>query len=148
MSTIFIFALQIGLALAGVLFAALRGGPAERLSATVVVANIILGLAVREFFPGFESMFRFINDGLAAVALLAVTVLYAAPWMGGVMLFYAAQFSLHSYYLVTGRPDTDYLHALVNNIDFGGVICCLIAGTVAALLRRGRRLREMRAAAT
>ena len=83
------------------------------------------------------------NDGLTALLLLGVTIRYGALWMGGVMLFFAAQFSLHSFYLVTERPH-DFLHALINNIDFSGIILCLIAGTVVAWRRRLRADRPIR----
>jgi len=59
--------------------------------------------------------------------------------MGGVMIFYAAQFSLHSFYLVTARPNADYLHALINNINFFGISGCLIIGTAVTAYRRSRK---------
>jgi hypothetical protein len=61
--------------------------------------------------------------------------------MGGVMLFYAAQFSLTAYYVVTDKPAKDYLYALVNNIDWNGVIWCLIIGTAIAWRQRRRAAR-------
>ena len=51
------------------------------------------------------------------------------------MLFFAAQFSLHSYYLGTDIPH-DFLHALINNIDFSGIIGCLIIGTAVVWRQR------------
>ena len=128
--------------LAAVVVALVMGGRAERSTAVVVIANIVLGLLVLAAAPKIEGVFRFANDGIAAMALLFVTVRYGAPWMGGVMLFYAAQFSLHSYYMVTGRSETDYLHALINNINFGGITWCLIIGTVVAWRNRVRAVRN------
>lgn len=128
--------------LSALTFAVWKGTLAERIAAIVVLLNITAGLAVQKFVPDFSGAFRFINDGLAATALLAVTVRYGAPWMGGVMLFYAAQFSLHSYYLVTGRSNSDYLHAVVNNVNFMGIIWCLIIGTAVAWRRRAVRRRK------
>ena len=51
------------------------------------------------------------NAGLAtALCLLVIAVRYASFWLGGVMLLYAAQFSLHAFYLVTSRPiDIDHV---------------------------------------
>jgi hypothetical protein len=57
------------------------------------------------------------------------------------MLFFAAQFAMHSYYMVTERPTGDYLNALINNIDFSGIIWCLIIGTAVAWRRRVRLAR-------
>ena len=133
-----LFLILTGLCAIGVLFAAWKGGIAERAAAAVVAANILLGLCFR-FVPDLEGTLRFVNDGLAAVLLLVITIRYGALWMGGVMLFYAAQFSLHAYYFVTERPDSDYLHALINNIDFSGVIWCLIIGTAVAWRRHVRQ---------
>ncbi|MBX3482068.1 hypothetical protein [Phenylobacterium sp.] len=146
MPTSLIAQLLILFVASGVLFATWKGGVAERLAAAVVVANMVVGILVAEFLPDLEGTIRFANDGLAAVALLAVTLRYGAPWMGGVMLFYAAQFSLHSYYLVTSRPDNDRLHAIVNNVNFSGIVWCLIIGTAVAWARRARRAKARAAA--
>ena len=124
----------------GALFALWKGGVAERAAAMVVLANVIIGQSSEWFAPGSEAVVRLINDGLTALVLLGITVRYAALWTGGVMLFFAAQFSLHSFYLVTERP-SDYLHALINNIDFSGIIWCLIIGTAVAWRRRVRLAR-------
>ena len=123
----------------GVAFAAWKGSNAERLASIVVIGNLIVGLVTAALFPHLEGVMRFANDGLAAIVMLAVTLRFGAPWMGGVMLFYAAQFSLHSYYLVTGRSNSDYLHAVVNNVNFSGVVWCLIIGTVVSMRRRALR---------
>jgi len=131
----------------GALFAVWKGGAAERAAALVVIANVIIGQTGQFLAPDSSGLIRLVNDGLAALVLLAITVRYGALWMGGVMLFYAAQFSLHSYYLVTGRSDSDYLHALINNIDYSGIIWCLIIGTIVAWRGRLRRGRAAKAAA-
>ena len=130
----------------GAALALWKGGTAERLAAVIVIANAMIGEAGHWLAPDAEGVVRLVNDGLSALLLLGVTLRYGAPWMGGVMLFYAAQFSLHSYYLVTGRPDTDFLHALINNIDYSGIIWCLIIGTVVAWRGRLRKARTASAA--
>lgn len=145
MSPLFIFITLMVFGLGGVLFSIWKGATAERIAACVVIANMVLGFAVNSLSPELAGTLRFASDGLSAIVLLIVTVRYGAPWMGGVMLFYAAQFSLHSFYLVTGRSNTDYLHALVNNINFAGIIWCLIIGTVVTVRRRARIARQMRA---
>jgi hypothetical protein len=123
----------------GALFALWKGGFAERAAAVVVIANVIIGESGAWLAPGAEGLIRLINDGLTAMVLLGITVRYAAFWMGG-MLFFAAQFSLHAFYLVMELP-SDYRHALINNIDFSGIIWCLIIGTVVAWRARIRRTR-------
>lgn len=120
----------------GALFAFWKGGAAERTAAMIVVINTVIGESSHWLAPNSDNIIRLLNDGLTALSLLFVTVRYVAPWMGGVMLFYAAQFAMHSYYLVTERPTGDYLNALINNVNFTGVVWCLVIGTAVAWRRR------------
>jgi len=136
MSTIAGFLIDL-FSVLGALFALWKGGVAERATAVVVILNVCIGEAGNFLAPDSDSVIRLVNDGLTALLLLGVTIRYGALWMGGVMLFFAAQFSLHSFYLVTDRPH-DVLHALVNNIDFLGIILCLLVGTAVAWRRRSR----------
>lgn len=138
MSFPFLFLAQNLVSLLAILFALWKGGLAERLAAAVVAANLVIGLSATFLAPDSTGLVRLGNDGLAALALLAITLRYAAPWMGAVMFFYAAQFSLHSFYLVTERSDQDLLHAVINNIDFAGVLLSLIAGVFMAWRHRAR----------
>lgn len=131
----------------GAAFAIWKGGRAERAAAFMVVANALIGEASHWVAPSAEDIIRLVNDGLTALALLAVTIRYGALWMGGVMLFFAAQFSLHSYYLVMERSQEDYLHALVNNVDWSGITWCLLIGTTVAWRRRVRSARTAGTAA-
>jgi hypothetical protein len=119
----------------GAMFALWKGGTAERAAALVIIANILIGEIGSYLAPSNSDLIRFVNDGLTALVILGITIRYGALWMGGVMLFYAVQFSLHSFYLVTGRP-RDFWHAVINNVDFNGIIWCLIIG--AAVAWRGR----------
>jgi len=120
----------------GALFALWKGGRAERAAAVAVLINIAIGQLGRLLGPSADGMVRLVNDGLTALILLGITVRYGAMWMGGVMLFYAAQFAMHSYYLVTMRKTGDYLNALINNINFSGIIWCLVIGTIVAWRHR------------
>jgi hypothetical protein len=124
------------LAILGALFALWKGGKAERVAAVIVLVNALIGEGSHWLAPKSDDIIRLVNDGLTAVGLLVVTVRYVAPWMGGVMLFFAAQFAMHSYYLVTERQTGDYLNALINNINFSGIIWCLVIGTGVAWRRR------------
>jgi hypothetical protein len=128
-------------------FALWKGGSAERAAAVAVVVNVLVGQAGKSLAPDSDDITRLVNDGLTAMVLLAITVRYGALWMGGVMLFYAAQFSMHSFYLVTERP-TDYFKALINNTNFLGIIFCLIIGTIVAWRARLRQARPPSVSAT
>jgi hypothetical protein len=139
-SLYFYFAVQVFFAF-GAGFALWKGNRGERLAAVVVATNVAIGIASQWLGFGHVEIIRFCNDGLAAVALLVITMRYGAFWMGGVMLFYAAQFSLHAFYLVTDRPQ-DRLYAIVNNVDWYGVIWALIIGTAVAWRHRVRAARR------
>jgi hypothetical protein len=128
------------------LFAFWKGGPGERAAGAAVAINLLIGQAGHYLTPHLGDQFRVANDGLTALLLLVITLRTAAPWMGAVMLFYAVQFSMHSYYLVTERKGGDYLHALINNLDFIGINLCLVAGVAAAW--RGRLPRARATPAT
>ena len=132
----------------GALFALWKGGVAERSAAVIVLVNVVIGEASHWIAPGSDEIIRLVNDGLTAVGLLVVTVRYGAPWMGGVMLFFAAQFAMHSYYMVTERRTGDYLNALINNINFSGITWCLVLGTLVAWRRRVVSARSVKLAAS
>ncbi|MBL8771674.1 MAG: hypothetical protein JNK30_09860 [Phenylobacterium sp.] len=132
-------ALQAFSVFAGI-FAFWKGGAAERLAAGVVIVNVAVGYLAGRHLADLGEVVRLGNDGLAALALLAITLRFGAPWMGGAMLFYAAQFALHSYLIVMERP-VDYWIALINNINWNGVVWCLIIGTATSWRARVRRAR-------
>lgn len=134
------FGLHLGIILdafcaLGALFALWKGGTAERGVAVVIIVNIVIGEVGSMLTSGNDDLIRFIDDGLTALVILAITIRYGALWMGGVMLFYAMQFSLHSFYLVTGRP-RDFIHAIVNDVDFTGIVWCLVIGAAVAWRHR------------
>ncbi|WP_374470828.1 hypothetical protein [Phenylobacterium sp.] len=121
----------------GAIFALWKGGRAERAAAVVVLANVAVARIFGWMSPEISPLIWLCNDGVAALALLFITINFAAPWMGGVMLFFAAQFALHSYYLVNQRP-FDFTTALVNNLNWTGITWCLIIGASLAWRRRLR----------
>ncbi|MGE5150557.1 MAG: hypothetical protein ACM3II_10600 [Rhodospirillaceae bacterium] len=147
MSSLLLYIVLESFSVIAAVFALWKGGTPERLAAAVIILNVAAGDLSKWLAPGNQDFVRLCNDGLAAVALLVITIRYGALWMGGAMLFYAAQFALHSWYLVAERPH-DNLHALVNNIDWNGVIWCLIIGTAVAWRQRLRGARETAPAAS
>jgi hypothetical protein len=130
----------------GAAFALWKGGTAERSAAIVVIINVLVGQLGKALAPDSDQVIRLVNDGLTALVLLGITIRYGALWMGGVMLFYAAQFAMHSYYLVMTRS-SDYAYALINNINFSGIVWCLIIGTAVAWRQRMRTRRQPQPAA-
>jgi hypothetical protein len=126
----------------GCVFALVKGSNAERMAAGVIVANMVVGYGVHALLPDAWSSFLLVNDGLAAAALLVLAIRYAAPWLGGVMFFYTAQFALHSFYIVQSLPTATAFYADLNNLNFAGVTLCLIVGTAFTWRRRVRLARQ------
>jgi hypothetical protein len=133
--------LQFALGVAAIVLALWKGRRPERLAALAVAGNIAAGMVADAVEARGGALWTFANDGLTAFIMLAVTLRWARPWLGAVMFFYAAQFALHAGYMATGRDPNDYLHALINNINFTGVILCLGAGAIAAWRGRVRPVR-------
>ena len=124
------------LGLLGCLFSLWKGGLPERVGGGVVLATLILTILVTTFLPvELQPIGELVIDGLAALSLLGIVLLYSSLWLGGAMLLYATQFSLYAYYFVTERPN-DRFHAIVNNVDFTGITICLVLGTAMAWRRR------------
>jgi len=129
-----LIALTLGISL----FALWKGGPAERLGGAVVGANVVLSIISGLVLPeAVQTLARLTLDGVTALCLLVIAVRYASFWLGGVMLLYAAQFSLHAFYMVTSRP-IDLLHIKINNGNFLGISICLAIGTAVAWWQRAR----------
>ena len=123
---------------AGCVFSLWKGGPAERTGGAIVLANTLLVLIAALVLPeASQPIAELVVDGLTAMGLLVVVLRYGSLWLGGAMLLYAVQFSLHAFYFVTERTP-DHLHAVVNNVDFSGIIWCLVIGTAVAWRRRTR----------
>jgi hypothetical protein len=128
----------MALVLAGCLFSLWKGGRPERLGGAVVLANTFMVAVIVFFVPNdSQAIPELVVDGLTAMGLLAVVLIYGSLWLGGAMLLYAVQFTLHAFYLVTERAP-DHLHAVLNNLDFSGIILCLVIGAAVAWRRRAR----------
>jgi len=124
--------------LAVCLFAWWKGGPAERAGAILVVGAAAAVWIAHNLLPqGMGDTALLVIDALMAMGFLALAIRYASLWLGGAMLFQAAQFSLHAYYLVTEMP-RDRLYSIINNIDTVGVLVCILTGTLIAWRRRTR----------
>jgi hypothetical protein len=127
-----------GLTLSVCLFAILKGGPAERRGAILILFMLAVGRSLKLVSPAeIRPLVDLSSDAVLAVGLLLLTLQFGSPWLGVTMLFYAAQFTLHSFYLVTARPE-DSFHDLVNNGNFLAIHLSLIVGTVMSWRQRRR----------
>lgn len=120
------------------LFAWSKGGPAERLGATLKVFTSATALTVHHTLKLESiSVALLVADGLLAIGFLLLAVRYVSLWLGAAMILQGAQFSLHAYYLVAERS-LDRLYSIINNVNTYGVILCILAGTLIAWRRRVR----------
>lgn len=120
-------------ALAVWVFAFWRGGRAERWGAMVILSNQLLTLLLayvvaRNGQAPLGLLVQLSLDGATAVALLLVLLRFGRPWLGVAMLLYAGQFALQSVYLVA-ELKKDYLHVLLNNLNFLAIHWSLAIGT-------------------
>ncbi len=106
-----------------------KGGPAERWGAGLILIFALLWEVTRFLSDEWKPIAQLVGDGLTAVGLLAIAVRYASLWLGGALLFQAAQFSLHPFYFVTHRPQ-DSLHIIINNTNLFAILACLIIGSL------------------
>mgnify|MGYP000993846615 CR=1 FL=1 len=99
-------------------FAWFKGGPAERIGATVnLVGSLAVMFLVRAMQQEQIGLVLLGLDGALGLVFLALAVRYTSLWLGGAMLLQAAQFSLHAYYLVLDRH--------VDLLPIDGSICFL-----------------------
>lgn len=113
-------------------YALWKGGPAERAGAAVIIVLVVIERLAHALPQGWWPIVSLCGDALTALGLLFVALRYASLWLGGVMLLYAAQFTLHSFYLVTGRSSDSLLHIMINDFNFAAILVCLTAGTTMA----------------
>jgi hypothetical protein len=115
-----------------------KGQAAERLGAWCILANLLISIiATTVLSPQTRPIGQLVIDAATALGLLLAVLRFSSLWLGMVMLLYAGQFTLHSFYFVTSRPP-DNLHAAINNLDFLAVIVCLAVGTLFSMYRQRR----------
>ncbi|WP_309643597.1 hypothetical protein [Phenylobacterium sp.] len=112
-----------------------KGGDAERFGGALILTFAVIWEATGFLSDDIRPTLQLVFDFLTALGLLAIAVRYASLWLGGVLMFQALQFCLHSFYVVTKKPH-DNLHAVVNNGVFLAILTCLLVGTLVAWRRR------------
>jgi hypothetical protein len=131
-------------ALAVWVFAFWRGGLAERWGAAIIMINhlltLLLAFAVGHAQGPINLLAQLSLDGVTAIALLLVLLRFGRAWLGVAMLLYAAQFTLQSVYLVA-ELKKDYLHVLLNNLNFVAIHLSLVVGTTQHWFRSARPAR-------
>lgn len=125
-------------------FAWLKGGPAERLGALV---NVGLSFMVTVFQGISDAAFGtipiLIADGLIATGFLILALRFASLWLAAAMVLQGAVFTLHAAVLIELVPDSHlYYYYAVMNAAGMAVLLAIVAGTVASWLRHNRLKRE------
>lgn len=117
----------------------IRGGPAEKWGAAIVLGGSIASLLIQILLPArVEAVALLLLEGLYGLSFLMLALRYASPWLGGAMLLQAIQFSLHAYYIVGERPH-DLTYGVVNNLNSAGVLICILFGIFVSGRRRAER---------
>lgn len=126
-------------------FAYKQGDRAERLGAAWFATNMAVGSAVG--FIGFDApVVHLVEDGVFAVGLLPMAMIFVSYWIGLVTLIAAALFSLEAFYLLNDMP-TDLAYAWVNNCLWLSVPLVFLSAGSAKFLEKRREARRARCAA-
>jgi hypothetical protein len=127
---------------ATVAFALWKGDLATRIAAGAYAALEIVTLILHPRVGDVSGeTILLVADFITAVIFLILAVRYANLWLGAAMLFQAAQFSLHAWYLVNELPH-DVMHAWINNADDWGILIAMFVGTILSIRRRMAWARE------
>ena len=126
-------------------FAYTQGGRAERRGAVWFGANMAVNAVAS--FSGFVSpVIQLVEDGIFALGLLPLAMIYVSYWMGLLTFIAAALFSLEALYLLNDwHIDTTYIW--INNILWlSAPLVFLVCGFTN--LRRNRRTARQGEAST
>lgn len=126
-------------------FAHREGGLAERLGAIWLGCNTVIGATLLLLHLD-SPLSHLIADGIFAIGLLPLAVIFASYWIGLVTFAAAALFSLEAFYLINEWP-MDRTFAQINNVLVLSVPIVLLCSGVVNRHRRKRRERAERRAA-
>jgi hypothetical protein len=134
------------LMLATTVFAAVKGGPPERLgTGMIVVVWIATMVAEALAYPAIPVIPYLVLDGLVTVGFLVVAVRYSSLWLGGAMICQAVSFGAHAMRLSDGARVFWHganVYILIMNIVSYLVLLILVGGTLATIGRRRKADRE------
>jgi len=126
-------------------FAILKGGPAERAGALLIVASYITAETIIVVTSPHLPVFAlFVCDFALAVGLLVVSIRYGSIWLGFAMLLQSANLCSQALSF-TGDGLGQIAEATLNNVL--SVLMGASIGTGALLAWRGRRRRSAKARA-
>lgn len=111
------------------LFAWLKGSPAEKLGATLVLLLDLVGdAAIALTYPNPPQIVLFGLDFLLAVGLLALAIRYSSLWLGMAMLLQAIALCAHAFRL-TGDGLSAVPWMILNNAISELMLVCIVIAT-------------------
>lgn len=121
-------------------FAFNQGGRAERLGAAWFAINMAVS-AIANVLGHDEPVVHLVEDGIFAVGLLPLAMIFVSYWIGLVTLIAAALFSLEALYLLNDWP-TDNTYAWLNNCLWLSVPLVFLSAGSSSFLKNRRAARE------
>lgn len=121
-------------------FAYKQGDRAERLGALWFVLNMAVS-AIANILEYDAPVVHLVEDGVFAVGLLPMAMIFVSYWIGLVTLIAAALFSLEAIYLLNDWP-TDLSYAWVNNTLWLSVPLVFLSAGGANFLQKRRDARR------
>ena len=120
-----------------------KGQQAERYGAILILATWLITLAgsfgAERHHPPPAIVFL-VSDGLLALGLLILALLYSSWWMGAAMLLQAVSLAFHAAFFAADQSDLSHhtLNLYVLGMDVASVtmLVVLLAATVAGMLKR------------
>jgi hypothetical protein len=130
----FLYIVENAIALAICLFAIRAGGSAERLAGFWFAASITVYVLLMTFQQASPTL-SLVNDGVFAVGLLPLAMIFVSWGIGVMTLIQAFSFAVEAFYLLTDRPiDGPYL--MLMNWASVAIALTLLGSTVASILHR------------
>jgi hypothetical protein len=122
------------------LFAYREGELAERLGAVWLGCNSAVG-AILLVLGQDTALAHLIADGVFAIGLLPLAMIFVSYWIGLVTFVAAALFTLEAMYLLNDRP-VDLTYAWINNILWIAVPLIFLSCGLTNYLKRRRAARS------
>jgi hypothetical protein len=113
-----------------------QGGRAERLGVIWLSGNLVLG-AVANILNLDSPTAHLVEDGLFALGLLPLAVIYVSYWVGMATVIATALFGLEAVYLIDDRP-SDPAYAWINNCLWLALALVLLVSGLTNLVRNRR----------
>ena len=128
-------------------FAYKQGDRAEKLGAAWFGMNLAVNIATSAFGLGRDgAVIYLVEDGVFAVGLLPMAMIFVSYWIGLVTLIAAALFSLEALYLLNDLP-LDLTYAWVNNSLWLSVPLVFLSAGGAKCVKKRREARRLQAEA-